>query len=246
MDLSVIVAGHGSLKNPGARLPICATVQALRATGLFAEVKCALWKEAPPFAGALERVRGARVVVLPYFMAAGYYTDVVLPREMGLTGPLTHFPDGRKVVVAEPIGTDPRLDEVILSRARQAGFDGTQALGILGHGTERNPASARTTLDRVDSLRRRAVAPEVFPVFLDQEPRVTRVLDLAAARDIVLVPYFAADGWHVSETLPSDLGLVDGRLEREGRRVRVAAAVGSSLEIFPLVLERVLDAATRL
>ena len=71
------------------------------------------------------------------------------------------------------------------------------------------------------------------------------MLDLTAARDIVLVPYFAADGWHVSETVPADLGLVDGRMEREGRRVRVAAAVGSSPDLFPLVLQRVLDAAGR-
>ena len=238
MDVSVLVAGHGSLKNPRARAPVCAAVQALRACGEFAEVKCALWKEEPYFAGALERLSSPRVVILPYFMAAGYYTDVVLPREMGLEGPVTRRA-GRTVRVAEPIGTDPRLAEVILERAREAGFDGTQALGLLGHGTERNPASARTTLAHADRLRQRGAAPEVIPVFLDQEPRVTRILDLTAARDIVLVPFFAADGWHVSETLPADLGLVEGGIERDGRRIRVSAAVGSSPSMIALVLDRV-------
>ena len=244
MDLhtAVIVAGHGSLRNTGARRPICAAVQALRATGAYSEVRCALWKEDPPFAGALDRVSSSRVVVLPYFMAAGYYTDVVLPREMRLDGPLTRRA-GRSVVVAEPLGTDARLAGIILERAREAGFDGSQSLAVLGHGTERSPASARTTFEQVDRLH--GAAPFVFPVFIDQEPRVTRIFDLCPGGDIILVPYFPADGWHVSETLPADLGLQEGGIRREGRLLRVSAAAGSSPSILPMVLDRV-QAASRL
>jgi sirohydrochlorin cobaltochelatase len=229
--VAALVAGHGSAKNPGARQPICAAVQSLRASGLFAEVRCALWKESPFWAGALDRFATPRVVVLPYFMAAGYYTDVVLPRELDVDR------SERAVRLAPPLGTDPRLGEVVLDRARAAGFDGSQALAVLGHGTERNPASARTTFDRVRELQARAVAPEVFPVFIDQEPRVTRIFDLTPAREIVLVPYFAADGWHVTETLPADLGLQAGSCTRGERSLRVAAAVGSAPEVLPVLLD---------
>lgn len=238
---ALLIAGHGSQRNPGARAPICAAVQAMRADGAFDEVKCALLKEDPPFAGATARVTAPRVVILPYFMATGYYTDTVLPREMNVPERVTRR-DGRAFIRAEAIGADPAIADVLLARAREAGFDGSQALVVLGHGTERNPDSARTTHEQVERLRARGVAPEVTALFIDQEPRMTGIFEAVAARDIVLVPMFAADGWHVSETVPTDLGMANGELVRNGRRLRYARAAGSAADMIPLVRARALAA----
>jgi sirohydrochlorin cobaltochelatase len=224
--VSLIIAGHGSAKNTGARAPICAAVQSFRAEGVFSDVRCALWKEEPFFAGALERAKSRHVVVLPWFMAKGYYTDVVLPRELGISA---H--SDLRVIMADPLGTDPAVASVLLSRARECGYDGRQSLVILGHGTERSPESARTTFDRVDQLRASDGVGEVHALFIDQEPRLTKVFESTTGQEIIVVPMFAADGWHVSETVPQDLGLEQGICVRAGRRLIISKAAGSSAEM---------------
>ena len=46
-----------------------------------------------------------------------------------------------------------------------------------------------------------------------------------------------ADGWHVSETIPDDLGIEEGELKRDGRCLRYAAAAGTDPGVVDVILE---------
>jgi len=56
-------------------------------------------------------------------------------------------------------------------------------------------------------LRERGVFSEVHALFLDEEPKVTGWREKVRASRVVMVPFFASEGWHTLETIPEDLGL---------------------------------------
>src|SRR3712207_2731868 len=89
------------------------------------------------------------VYVVPLFISEGYFTEEVIPRELGLDGPapsVTRRP-GKTVHYCGPIGTHPWMPRMILRRAEEgAGLTDEEAreagLVIIGHGTERNSNSS--------------------------------------------------------------------------------------------------------
>jgi sirohydrochlorin cobaltochelatase len=214
----------------------------LRASGRFAEVGTAFWKEEPSLSRGLDGLHSRDITVVPVFMADGYFAREVIPREMGLDGCLTRRA-GRTIRYTSPVGVHPSLAGVIAQRAREAGATGDETLFVLGHGTPRNPRSERSTNEQAARVRESGAFAEVGAVFLDQEPHMSRVFELTERPGIVVVPLFIADGWHVEETIPRDLAL-DGRgLERDGRRLRYAAAVGTHPGVACVIAELASEAA---
>ena len=64
--------------------------------------------------------------------------------------------------------------------------------------------------------------------FLDQEPRIEQVLARTTEREVILVPYLLAAGWHTRVTIPERLGLEGTRTVKNGRSLWYAAPVGVS------------------
>lgn len=239
-----MLVGHGSARNPGTRKPICANVQRLKATGLFNEIRCGLWKEEPHVSVTLEKVRSEEVFVVPFFIADGYYTRKVIPEQMGLTGPLTHR-NGQRLHYTRSVGGHPLFAHLLHRHARAAGWSPGDALVVLGHGTERNPASGTNVYLQAERLRRSLPGEDIRTMFIDQAPFVQSVWDTCPARRIVVVPLFIADGWHVTETIPEDLGLSDGRAEQNGRELILTSAVGTDPGLSGVILEMVREVAGR-
>ena len=100
----VILVAHGSARSGASAEPVLALARSLRGRG-FPEVRTAFWKEEPFLHQALETTRSAEVVVLPVFLAEGYFSRSVVPRELGL-GYGGNRVDGRSVHLLPPI--DPR------------------------------------------------------------------------------------------------------------------------------------------
>ena len=50
------------------------------------KVRTAFWKEEPQLHYAFDLVESPEVFAVPVFMADGYFTDRVVPRELGLEG----------------------------------------------------------------------------------------------------------------------------------------------------------------
>lgn len=233
---ALVLVGHGSARNPGTRKPICANVQALRERGIFDEVRCGLWKEEPHVSITLEKVTAGEVVVVPFFIADGYYTQTVIPEQMRLSGALTER-GGQRIRYTRAVGSHPRFADLIIHHAQAAGWRSGDALVVLGHGTERNPASGTNVFLQTERIRRSLPREHVLTAFIDQPPWIQKIWDLTPCARIVVVPLFIADGWHVTETIPEDLGLENNRAVQDGRELLLTSAVGTDPGLIEVILE---------
>jgi len=98
----------------------------LRSRGLFDEVVEGYWKEEPSLRQVLRTCRYTDVTIIPMFISEGYFTETVIPREMGLghQGPVpregvARTLGGRTVRYTLPYGVHPAMTDVILERARE-------------------------------------------------------------------------------------------------------------------------------
>jgi sirohydrochlorin cobaltochelatase len=254
---ALIIIGHGSHLNADSSAPVYAHAAAIRATGAFDEVRECFWKEEPSMREVFDLVEADEVYVVPLFISEGYFTEEVIPRELGLDGPApsTTRKLGRTIHYTPPVGTQPSMPAMILRRAEEtAGLTDEQArragLIIIGHGTERNSNSSEVIYRVSREADEAGVFGHVRTGFLDQEPEVGEVLESMEERRIVLVPFFVAEGWHTQETIPDDLGInrpaVGPMTEKDGRTIFYAAPVGTFPEIAQIVLERAREAGARI
>jgi sirohydrochlorin cobaltochelatase len=263
-EQALIIAGHGSHRNPDSAAPVHRAVAAAREEGSFAEVRPAFWKESPSFREVLHTVDADEAIVVPLFVSEGYFVQQVLPREFGL-GIEDRGDDAPTLRYADPIGTHPEMTEVIAARARRmlageyadvpsadaGGAVSTDdaALAVVGHGTERNPNSAEAVYDHVETLREEYDFAEVGALFMDEAPYVEDVLDEFSADKIAVVPLFTADGFHTRDEIPELLGLTDDPTTGypvpgtvEGRQIWYSSAVGTDPLVADVVVERAAEA----
>ena len=235
---ALVLVGHGSARNPGTRLPICANVQRIKALNLFDEVRCGLWKEEPHVSITLDKVKSRDVYVVPFFIADGYYTRNVIPEQMKLSGELT-LKNGQRIHYTRSVGGHPRFAHLLHQHAVEAGWRTGDTLVVLGHGTGRNPASGTNVYLQTERLRRQHPGEDIRTMFIDEAPFVQTIWETSTTPRIVIVPLFIADGWHVTETIPEDLDLVDNRATRGGRELILTTAVGTDPGLTEVILARV-------
>ena len=80
----------------------------IRRRNVFAEVHVAFWKEEPNFRQALRQTQRRQVYVVPNFISSGYFTEQIIPRELGLTGAATHRA-GHDIFYCDPVGLHPSM-----------------------------------------------------------------------------------------------------------------------------------------
>lgn len=212
---ALLLAAHGSRLDPRSGEAVRAHARRLAALGGFGETLTGFWKEEPPLARALDGCRADEVIVVPAFMAEGFFVNEVVPAELGLEGPVTRR-DGRTLRLARPLGTHPLLAEAVAARALEAGASADGAVFVLGHGHPRDPRSARAVRAQVGRMRATGRFARVEAVFTDQQPGADAIPMLADGREATVVPFFAADGWHVGRAA-----------EAIGANARLAAPAGT-------------------
>jgi sirohydrochlorin cobaltochelatase len=272
-DAALVLIGHGSTVNADSATPTFQHADALRGRGLFAQVREAFWKQEPYVWQVLRGVFAPRVFIVPLFISEGYFTEEVIPRELGLRRPgETNFAraqqrDGQILHYCGPVGTHPSMTEVLLARARdivqtfpfpRAPKPSDTALFIAGHGTGNNENSRQAIEQQAALIRDRRLYAEVHAVFMEEDPRISDCGRLAHVKNIVMVPFFISDGLHSYEDIPVMLGaperVVRERLkqgqptwrnptERDGKRIWYTAAIGSEPHLSDVILERVREAA---
>ena len=254
---ALVIIGHGSHLNAESSAPVYRHAEAIRALGVFDEVRECFWKEEPSMREVFDLVESEDVYVVPLFISEGYFTEEVIPRELGLDGPAPSVTRklGKTIRYCGPIGTHPWMSRMILRRAEEsAGLSDEEARGaglvIIGHGTERNSNSAEVIYRVTREAEEAGVFGSVRTGFLDQPPEVGEVLAEMAESTVVLVPFFVAEGWHTQETIPDDLGInrpaVSPVTERDGRRIFYAAPVGTFPEVTEIILQRAREAGAAL
>ncbi|MBW3629968.1 MAG: hypothetical protein KY464_11810 [Gemmatimonadetes bacterium] len=254
---ALIIVGHGSHLNEDSSLPVYEHAARIRETGEFDEVVECFWKEEPSMREVFDLVESDEVFVVPLFISEGYFTEEVIPRELGLDGPApsTTRKLGKTIHYCGPIGTHPGMTRMILRRAEEtAGLSDEAAreagLIVIGHGTERNSNSSEVIYQVTEQARAAGLFGHVQAGFLDQPPEVGEVLAEMPERTVVLVPFFVAEGWHTQETIPDDLGInrpaVGPVTEKDGRSIFYAPPVGTFPEVTEIVLQRAREAGARL
>ncbi|MBM3875887.1 MAG: cobalamin biosynthesis protein CbiX [Verrucomicrobia bacterium] len=272
-DAALVLAGHGSTLNADSAAPTFQHADALRRRGTFAQVVETFWKQEPHWAGALRGVFASRVFIVPLFISEGYFTEDVLPREMGFA-PSTEagFPRTRRtptqtIHYCGPVGTHDTMTGVILARAREVvdahpfprrPADRDTALFVAGHGTGNNENSRKAIERQVGRIRALGPFAEVHAVFMEEEPRIASCWQMAEARNLVVVPFFISDGLHSYEDIPVLLGeperVVKERFKsgqptwrnptgRHGKLLWYGSSVGTEPHIADVILERVREAA---
>ena len=238
---ALVIVGHGSHLNEDSSLPVYEHAARIRETGEFDEIVECFWKEEPSMRHVLDKVESEDVYVVPAFISEGYFTQQVIPRELGLEGPISR--KGEKTVrYAGPLGTFEGMPEVILERTedlmRAREVSGRTALVLLGHGTDLNKNSGGVVYLNAERIRARGIYDLVEVGFLDQEPEIGAVVDGVEAENVILIPLFIAEGWHTRETIPEDLGLVGEVTLRDDKKIFYGAPVGTHPSMANLMIAR--------
>ena len=236
-DAALVLVGHGSTLNADSAAPTYQHADELRRRNLFSQVVECFWKLEPGISGVLRGVFARRVFIVPLFISEGYFTEEVIPRELGfdVQGPKSKVQSFLRVQqrgaqtlhYCGPVGTHDSMTEVLLARARdvvakhpgdRAALPSDTALFIAGHGTGNNENSRRAIERQVELIRARNIYAEVHPAFMEEEPRIAASYDVARAPNIVMVPFFISDGLHSYEDIPVMLGEPANMVQARFRR----------------------------
>jgi sirohydrochlorin cobaltochelatase len=269
-DSTLILIGHGSTLNADSSAPTHQHADELRRRNLFGQVLTAFWKEEPAICAVLRAAYKPRVFCVPLFISEGYFTEEVIPRELGFPpGARTREFGSQTIHYCAPIGTHDSMTAVLLSRAREivakypfprAPKPAETALVIVGHATGNNENSRKAIERQVDLIRAQNTYAEVHAAFMEEEPRINDIYTNAQATNLVFVPFFISDGLHSYEDIPMLLGeperLVKCRLaahqptwrnptERKNKLVWYTPSIGNEPHIPDVILERVREAANQ-
>ncbi|HUR45292.1 MAG TPA: CbiX/SirB N-terminal domain-containing protein, partial [Candidatus Saccharimonadales bacterium] len=124
-DAALVLVGHGSTLNAESAAPTYQHADELRRRGIFAQVVECFWKQEPAIAAVLRGVFVRRVFIVPLFISEGYFTEEVIPRELGfLDAGKIKFNRNRRqgdqtLYYCGPVGTHDSMTDVLLARARE-------------------------------------------------------------------------------------------------------------------------------
>ena len=218
--------------NPDSSAPTLAHAAAIRYRKVFADVECAFWKEEPSLRDAIflfDPVSIHEVYVVPNFISEGYFTQVVVPRELGLTGRITRRSNGQIWKYCEPVGNHPMMTELLLRRAHEIapGVPETETtLLIVAHGTDLNENSAVAAKREAGKIRSLGKYATVLNVYMEEPPLVSDWRKLTKTPNVVVVPFFISDGLHSYEDIPRLLGIKEGRSPDRPGGLETAAPCG--------------------
>ncbi len=248
-NTALVLVGHGSTRHPDGAAPVLALAEDIRRRDLFAEVVAVFMKQDPPLAAVDRLVSAPTVVVVPVFAGKGYYTDTLIPREIGLTGQVTER-DGRRFLYTAPAGTHPRIPGLLACRAEgvanAAGMAvADSALLLIAHGSARPGGAGDTPRAIAAAIAAMNRFAEVALVFLEQEPHAASWAGRMTRRDVVALPLLVAQGMHASRDIPPLFGLGSGETgpkAANGHRVVLATGIGAEPDLVEVILEMVATA----
>ena len=176
--------------------------------------------------GALARAiaaHGPQGRAYPLFMAGGWFTRTNLPAKLAQAG----GPDWQ---VLEPMGCDPALHDLTVTLARHTN---ASSLILAAHGSSRSPAPSDIAHHLACRITHEAGIP-TKAAFIDQDPQLAHSPnhDPTAA----CLPYFAAEGGHVTDDIPAALA-------QAGFRGRLLPAIGLA-DAIPALIARAIHAGT--
>ena len=170
----------------------------------FDEAIAAFHRGDPSFSRALDTLRSDDVVVVPLLQSEGYYCHRVLPTELAKNSRYAAL----RLRQTRAVGVDPALGEVLERRVRELRAEHRirePAVALVGHGTPRHRGSREAAEASAAELERRS-GLLVRAFFLDEDPPVDAIPDLAPGRDLIVLPLLIGAGRHATRDLSRRLG----------------------------------------
>ncbi len=242
MSAALVIAAHGSRRDPAANALVRRLAEAVRARRLFDEVAVAFHQGEPRCDTVLDELSSEVVTVVPLLTSAGHYADVVLPQALARNRRFGEL----RLRQTPPVGTHPGIAPLVARRVtellRNEGIARHSAsVAIVGHGTRRHRESRTSAIQLAETLRRRRVAGEVLAAFIDDDPPVTALLDTVSLPHLVVVP-FLIGGAHAGEDIPRVLE--ESRVaSRESRTPELI--IDQPIGSYPGLVEIIVDLARR-
>lgn len=246
MSGALVLAAHGSRRDPAANALVRRLAQAVRERRLFDEVAVAFHQGEPGFEAVLDEIAAEAVTVVPVMTSAGHYAEVVLPEALARSPRYASV----RLRVTPPVGSHAGIAPLVARRVsellRDHGLERTATAVLLaGHGTRRHAASRETTLRLAETLRRRGVASRVVAGFLDDEPSLPEALAEAGGDAVLVLPFLIGGGSHAGEDVPRALGLEPGELPLAARRGGARVVVDHAIGTLPGIVDIIIDLARR-
>jgi sirohydrochlorin cobaltochelatase len=255
---ALLIVGHGSTENPDSSTPYFEHADEIRKRGLFAEVHCCFWKEEPSMREALHMIDAEEIYIVPDFISEGYFTQDIIPREFGLSGPTSRV-DGKTLHYTLPVGVHPSMTGLILRRAQEVAPDAAPAettLIITGHGTGLNQNSTKAIRDQVEQIIASGAGyHKVTDAFMEEPPFIAEWDTMSPTENVVVVPFFISDGLHSYQDIPVLLGMESevgaAASQREvfrhnphhlrGKTLYYSSAIGTERLIADVILDQIHD-----
>ena len=243
MTRALVVAAHGSRRDPAANALVRRLAEGIRGRRLYDEVAVAFHQGEPGFDAVLDELESDEITVVPFLTSEGHYNEVVLPSGLSAN---RRYPEVR-LRQTPPVGTHAGIAPLVARRVagvlRDHGLDRhSVTLGVVGHGTRCHAGSREATLQLAETLRRRRVAGEVIAAFLDDDPPLAELLINASNPHVLIVPFLIGGGTHVGEDVPRLLE--ESRLATDDWQP-ATVTVDEPIGHYPGLLDIILDLARR-
>jgi uroporphyrin-III C-methyltransferase len=243
---ALVLAAHGSRRDPAANALVRRLAESLRGRRLFDEVAVAFHQGEPGFDSVLDELAADEVTVVPFLTSAGHYSEVVLPEALARNRRFTEVRLRRTPPVGTHAGVAPLVARRVTELLREQRAEReTVALVLVGHGTARHPQSRAATEQLADTLRRRRVAGEVVAAFLDDDPAVDVAVAGLRQATVLVVPFLIGGGAHALEDIPRLVGLGEGSDPRRGTAAGRLFLIDEPVGAYPGLEEIVVDLARR-
>ena len=257
-NCALLIVGHGSTENPDSSTPYFDHADEIRSRNLFAEVHCCFWKEEPSMREAFYMIDADEIYIVPDFISEGYFTQDVIPREFGLTGP-TSVVRGKTVHYCLPVGVHTSMTGLILRRAKEVAPDLDPAettLIITGHGTGLNQNSTKAIRDQAELIATSGAGfAAVLDAYMEEQPFIAEWDKISPSPNVIVVPFFISDGLHSFQDIPVLLGIETevgpAASQREvfrhnphqlrNKTLYYSSAIGTERLLADVILDQILD-----
>ena len=262
-NTTLVIAGHGSSRNPNMTKPAREHAKRIQAKQIFADVKVAFWKEAPNLNEVLDQITTKNIVIVPNLACSGHINKVVIPREMKLNGDISVRENGQVVYLCDPVGDHEGLPTLfadqlkkIMVRNEMREMETTVFLVAHGNPNPERPASHDNTVMMATRIYQQIPLKAILPAFIEEKPFLYSWRKRVQTKDVVVLPFMIAAGTHGAKDIPEFLGIdpeivdfdammdegsIAGPFEREDCKLWLMPAIGSHPRISDFITEIALN-----
>jgi len=228
---ALLLVAHGSARYPDAAAALLRHARTLRTSGAFSQVEIGLLNGAPSVSEALACIRGETVLVVPFFMEAGYFTNIAIP------GSLRGDPRARCCL---PVGLHAGMADIMEAQGLAGCAAATSrphetVLLAVGHGSARSPGRALALYDHAAAVASRKTFARVATACLEEAPLLGDALQELRAHPVVVVGFFAGEGMHMRDDVPNAIAAERAARGPDGAPVWLQGSVADDPSICAII-----------